>query len=208
MRKYLATGAVFLMTSTASAQVAPLPASEWTPQTQLWLARAMVAEAGWNAKLDYIAIAYVLARRWRTMTERWPALRYVDVIRRYCAGLGDYRRQPSARQRWVRALSWDDAPPSHWPKNASWKQSLPLWRAALTISEKWGKGELKHPCRGRAWHWGGLIDTPRGRMVPVDCGQTRNTFYGISLKEEASVSKEPPVSPSEENRVETVGYNE
>jgi hypothetical protein len=208
MRKYLATGAVVLMASTASAQVAPLPASEWTPQTQLWLARAMVAEAGWNAKLDYIAIAYVLARRWRTMTEQWPSLRYVDVIKRYCAGLGDFRRQHSARQRWVRALSWDDAQPSQWPKDASWAQSLPLWRTALAISEKWGKGELKDPCRGRAWHWGGLIDSPRGRMVPVDCGQTRNTFYGISWKAEASADKEQPAAPDEAGRGENAEYNE
>lgn len=179
MRKFLVTGAVVLMTSTVSAQVAPLPATEWTPQAQIWLARAMVAEAGWNAKLDYVAIAYVLARRWRQMIERWPALRFIDVVKSYCLGLGDYRRQPTERQRWIRSLSWDASVPESWPNKISWTKHIPFWRVALLITDKWVKGELRDPCRGRAWHWGGTIDNPHGRMVAVDCGETRNTFYGL-----------------------------
>jgi hypothetical protein len=170
------------MTSTVSAQTAPLPATEWTPQAQLWLARAILAEAGWNAKADYVAISYVLARRWRQMLERWPSMRFIDVIKSYCLGLGDYRRQPTERQRWIRSLSWDGSTPENWPHKISWDKHLPFWRKALAVTEKWVKGELSDPCRGRAWHWGGTIDNPHGRMVTVDCGAKRNTFYGLRPK--------------------------
>lgn len=192
MRKCLATGAVFLVASTAGAQASPLPASEWTPQVQLWLARAMVSEAGWDAELDYVAIAYVLLRRWHQMNQRWPALRFVDVVRGYCSGLGDYPRRLTARQRWIRGLSSDGEKPLHWPRNASWKLTYPFWKTALDVSEKWGRGELRDPCRGRAWHWGGTIDTPRGRMIAVNCGPTRNTFYGISSREKLLSVKDKP----------------
>ncbi len=182
MQKYIATGAVLLATSAATAQSPPIPEAQWTPQTQLWLARAMVAEAGWNAETDHVAIAYVLARRWRRLSERWPAFRFVDLIRSYCAGLGDYRRELTPRQRWLRALSWDSEKPSGWPRKSSWRIHLPLWRAALKRSGDWSQGRFRDPCRGRAWHWGGVIDTPHGRMAAVSCGTTRNTFYRLVPK--------------------------
>lgn len=182
IKKYITTGAVFLIASTVSAQKAPIPKAQWTPQTQIWLARAMVAEAGWQSERDHIAIAYVLARRWRRLIERWPALRFMDIIRNYCAGLGGYRREPTQRQRWLRELNWNDLKPVNWPKKVSWVHHLSKWRSILGLSDKWSKGEIADPCRGRAWHWGGIIDTPRGRMVPINCGETHNTFYTISKK--------------------------
>jgi hypothetical protein len=179
IRTYIATGVLLLATSTASAQDRPIPESQWTRDTHIWLARAMVAEAGWKAERDHIAIAYVLARRWRRLAENWPALRFIDVIRNYCAGLGNYTRSLTSRQRWLRGLSWNDDKPEGWPRAASWKRHLPLWREALARSARWSQGELADPCRGRAWHWGGTIDTPQGRMVAVNCGETRNTYYRV-----------------------------
>jgi hypothetical protein len=179
IRTYIATGVMLLATSTASAQNRPIPESQWTRDTHIWLARAMVAEAGWLAERDHIAIAYVLARRWRRLIENWPALRFIDVIRNYCAGLGDYTRELTPRQRWLRGLSWNDDKPDGWPRAASWPRHLPLWRNALARSARWSRGGLTDPCRGRAWHWGGVIDTPQGRMVAVNCGKTRNTYYRV-----------------------------
>jgi hypothetical protein len=179
IRTYIATGVMLLATSTAGAQSRPIPESQWTRDTHIWLARAMVAEAGWKAERDHIAIAYVLARRWRRLTENWPSLRFIDVIRNYCAGLGDYTREFTARQRWLRGLSWTDDKPEGWPRAASWPRHLPLWRNALELSARWSEGGLRDPCRGRAWHWGGTIDTPQGRMVALNCGKTRNTYYRV-----------------------------
>jgi hypothetical protein len=185
MKNRILSGALLLWSSSAQAR-APLPDSQWNSQTHVWLARAMVAEAGWLAERDHVAIAYVLARRWRNMSERWPTTRFIDVVRRYCAGLGDYHSSFTRRQLWIRALSPDIAEPEGWPAQVSWRRHSMLWRDALVRSAEWAGGILRDPCRGRAEHWGGTIDSPRGRMVPVDCGETENTFY--RLKADLSVS--------------------
>jgi hypothetical protein len=197
IRTYIATGVLLLATSTASAQSRPIPESQWTRDTHIWLARAMVAEAGWKAERDHIAIAYVLARRWRRLTENWPALRFIDVIRNYCAGLGNYTRELTARQRWLRGLSWNDDEPDGWPRAASWRRHLPLWRKTLERSARWSQGGVVDPCRGRAWHWGGTIDTPQGRMVAVSCGETRNTYYRVlNAKKSSSRANSAPSEPT------------
>ncbi|MDD9945041.1 MAG: hypothetical protein OXU20_28620 [Myxococcales bacterium] len=179
MRKIIIVGGFLLCTSASQARP-PVPTSQWTPDTHLWLSRAMVAEAGWQAETDHVAIAHVLARRWRRAVERWPTLRFIDVIRNYCAGLGDYRRTLTRRQRWLRSLDFQLSEPSGWPRAISWDHHVPLWQSALRRSHLWVQGLLRDPCGGRAWHWGGVIDSPHGRMEAVDCGETLNTFYGIT----------------------------
>lgn len=181
MKKILIVGGLLFCGSVADAQP-PVPAGQWTPDTHIWLARAMVAEAGWHSNRDHVAIAHVLARRWHRARDRWPTLRFLDVIRNYCAGLGDYRRSLTPRQKWLRALDFEVARPSGWPRRVSWKKHSRYWRGALKRSQRWAAGAIKDPCRGKAWHWGGTIDSPYGRMVAVDCGETRNTFYGMSPK--------------------------
>jgi len=178
MKKYILCGALLLTSAVAHARP-PLPEGQWNPQTRLWLARAMVAEAGWRAARDHVAIAYVLARRYRRALARWPELRFVDVVRNYCAGLGGHNRSLTPRQMWLRSLRPDETRPEGWPGRISWSQHVPLWRAVFVRSERWSRGELRDPCGGHAWHWGGTIDSPRGRMVPIDCGQTENTFYTL-----------------------------
>lgn len=168
-----------LICTPANAARVPLPASQWTADAHLWLSRAMVAEAGWRSDRDHVAIAYVLARRWHRAKLRFATLRFVDIVRNYCAGLGDYRRSLTPRQQWLRGLGFLPARPEAWPRKVSWERHEPLWRAALLRSQRWSLGKLKDPCRGRALHWGGTIDSPHGRMTPVDCGETRNTFYGL-----------------------------
>ena len=157
----------------------PLPETQWTRAAHLWLARAMIAEAGWEAERDHVAIAYVLARRWRRIRQRFDAMRFVDVVRNYCAGLGDYKRSLTPRQRWVRTLGFMAIRPSGWPEGSSWQHHQRFWRAALSRSDAWFRGMIEDPCRGRALHWGGTIDSPHGRMTRVECGPTRNTFYGL-----------------------------
>lgn len=181
MTKYIVTAALLLVTSTATARE-PLPKEQWTPGAQLWLARAMVAEAGWTAELDHAAIAHVLARRWKRLAERWPTMRFLDVVRKYCSGLGGFHRDLTLRQRWVRELQPIGEEPEGWPRHASWSRHRPLWRAALARSASFAEGELRDPCRGKAVHWGGTIDSPRGRMVAIDCGETQNTFYALRPK--------------------------
>ncbi|MDD9934309.1 MAG: hypothetical protein OXT09_11940 [Myxococcales bacterium] len=186
MKKFLVLVLSFLVIATAvQPQVAmasrrpPVPAEQWDPQVQLWLARAMVAEAGWLHERDHVAIAYVLARRWKRVTERYPTMRFLDVIRNYCAGLGGFRRSLTPRQTWLRSLWPDASQPEGWPRKVSWRRHAPLWRATFERAGDFARGELRDPCRGRAWHWGGTIDSPRGRMAAIDCGETANTFYRL-----------------------------
>lgn len=146
----------------------------------------MVAEAGWYAKRDHIGIAYVLARRWRQVVRRLPHLRFVDIIRLYCTALRPRRRQPSARQRWLLALHGPERP-AGWPSHkADWDVYRPRWRATYERAGDFLEGRLRDPCKGKAMHWGGDMDlelADKKGLVPVDCGDTRNTFLGLPKKE-------------------------
>lgn len=130
----------------------PIPAEQWTPRARLWLSRAQVAEAGWIATTDHDVMAWVLARRWRALQSKFPAIGFTDAVRSYCAGLGN--RTPSRRQLWVRALTTDGSPPSGWPSHVSWSAHLPRWRAVVERTDEWAAGRVKDPSRGRADHWG------------------------------------------------------
>lgn len=169
-----------LVASVAFARNRPLPEEQWNDVTHVWLARAMVAEAGWTAERDHVAIAYVLARRWRQLHRRFPSTTLVHVIRGYCAGLEPGRAELTPRQRWLRALSFDMREPDGWPRRyASWARHRALWRSVLDRAHDWAQGRLRDPCRGTSWHWGGDMDTPGVELYEVDCGATANTFYGI-----------------------------
>ena len=60
-------------------------------ETKVWLARAMVSECGWEVNDCQAAVAHTLARRARVQK-----LSLVEMVRSYCAGLGD--KPPNKRQ--------------------------------------------------------------------------------------------------------------
>ena len=171
---------IILVLSLPVSAKAPLPEEQLQKSDYVWLARSMVAEAGWESERDHIAIAYVLARQWRMQQKRWPKLRFRDLMFRYVKGLGGHRREYTIRQRWIRSLSPAMTEPDHWPKRASWERHRPLWAATLVRVEQWAQGRLPDPCQGDAWHWGGTMDFPKQRMIKIDCGETKNTFYTLS----------------------------
>lgn len=173
---------------------------QWTRSAHLWLARAMVAEAGWpvqqehcDPRRDHAAIAWTLARRWRNATRLLVGWTFERQVRAYCAGLGPTVRR--ARQRWVQALPGPkqdmSQPPDGWPRGTSWRAHVPLWRATLRFAAAWGKGEVPDPTRGRAWHFGsgaaGLADPERsaravrqGRWVRLRGIGTCNEFFALA----------------------------
>lgn len=163
----------------ALARAPVLPDEQWRPTTRVWLARAMVGEAGWKSERDHVAIAYVFKRRWRSMSRRWPGLRFEAVVLRYAKALGGGRREFTPRQRWVRGLIPEAVEPDGWPGRASWRRHRPLWLAALRRADRWRQGRLPDPCGGRADHFGGTIDTPWEGLEEVDCKGTANTFYRL-----------------------------
>jgi hypothetical protein len=142
----------------------------------------MVSEAGWLAKRDHAGIAHTLARRWRVRRERWPGVTFEQVIRHYCAGFYLKEASLDPRQLWVRQLNPMGVKPAAWPQNVRWDKHLVWWRQVMQRVDQFAAGRLSDPCRGQSWHWGGPMDYPEGRMVKVDCGETRNTFYTLVPK--------------------------
>lgn len=178
----------------AKAREALLPADQWNPVTRLWTARAGVAEVGWHrgAKMpeakrqakraEQLAVWWVLRARWVRMQERYPTMRFQDVLRAYCAGLGS-RREPTPRQRWIRALTLDGTEPLGWPRHASWSRHRELWRETLERAERWANNRTgSNPCPG-AVHFGGLRagDKPRGRMVRHRCSDRFERYRGSTF---------------------------
>ena len=171
---------------------APVPQDQLTPQTKLWLARAMVSEAGWLANLDHAGIAHILARRWHARRVRWPGVTFEQIIRYYCAGFYLKESSLTPRQLWVRQLIPADVEPPAWPRNkANWPRHYKWWKGVLQRVELFSQGRLRDPCRGQGWHWGGWMDEPEGRMEEMDCGETKNTFYTlVPKKQEEYASRE------------------
>lgn len=181
-----------LLTSSVQAQP-PLPADQWDDEAKLWLARAVVAEAGWNETgtyLDHKAIPWVLARRWGSVQRKFPGMRFVDMVRTYCSALGE-NDTFTRRQQWVRNLPavGDDTQPEAWPRMYSWNRHLKYWRNVQQTVLSWGAGQVRDPSGGRAWHWGSpspeLPDLYRAqgaindrRWVLLNIGSTQNSFYG------------------------------
>lgn len=173
---------LFRCSSPVQARDALVPPEQLTDSTKIWLARAMVSEAGWLAKRDHAAIAHTLARRWRVRRERWPGVTFEQVIRNYCAGFYLKEEALDPRQQWVRQLNSDGLQPESWPQNVRWDKHLVYWRQVLDSVDRFAEGQLPDPCRGQSWHWGGPMDDPEGRMVKMDCGETKNTFYTLVPK--------------------------
>lgn len=183
MRAAAAVVTASLATTGAFASWSPIRSDDWSSETHVWLARAMVAEAGWKSTRDHVAIAYVLARRLKAKRKRFPNVRFVHIIRGYCAGLEAGRSEWTPRQRWLHGLNLRSVKPDGWPERyPPWKQYRKRWRQVLKRVDDWRRGRLGDPCRGQAWHWGCELDVPGERMFPVDCGDTRNTFYGLTRR--------------------------
>jgi hypothetical protein len=171
MKKWFSVCAVLLLTSVAQADI--LPEDQWNEEVAVWLARAMVSEAGWKSQNDHAAIAWVLKRRWETRVDRDPEWTFLDQIKHYCTGM---KGKASRRDRWVRDLSPDGSKPQGWPRNVSWETYLPAWNNAWDLANAWVEGEVKDPCPA-ADHWSAPRIRPSGNLRRVKCGGTQNVFY-------------------------------
>jgi hypothetical protein len=169
---------------------------EWRKSAKLWIARAMVSEAGWDETRDHIAIAYVLYRRWQQVKKRYPAFPMTNVISRYCAGFG--KTVYSKRQAWVKNLEADGTRPRGWPPDIRWNDYRDRWLSVLETAEEWRSGLHPDPCRGLSRYWGGPMDRPSKRMIRMDCGETKNYFYTVKpLLIESASSEAASVQPAD-----------
>jgi hypothetical protein len=167
-------------TNTAEPNFHLISDRQWNEKTKVWIARALVSEAGWDETTDHVAIAYVLYRRWQIAKRSNPKLSFISVIKMYCAGFG--RTAPSPRQRWVINLVADGSRPKGWPNDIRWRDYRDRWLKVVDTVESWRTGRFQDPCNGLSRYWGGPMDRPSRRMVRMDCGPTKNWFYTVKKR--------------------------
>jgi hypothetical protein len=158
---------VMIVPAHALGQAPPLPDAQWTDEAKIELARAFVGEAGWKARHDHAAIAWVLLKRWQAIQKRFAHISFLDVVRRYCSPL----KVDSERARWVQALPWGTL-------DGRLARFSRFWADTRKLAYDWGEGWVPDPCPA-ATYWGGTMDSPSARMRPVNCGRTRNVFYSL-----------------------------
>jgi len=151
-----------------------------TPDDKLHLAQVLVGEADWR-KADHIAIAWVLAKRWKvyqrnakydpaTQDFSWFIMTYSTTMK-----IG------KTRAKRIRQLPWGDPLQPH-SDNVSLEKYTKNWAKVRETVTQWYNGKHPDPCP-KALHWGGTMDDPnkirRPGVVwePVSCGDTRNIFY-------------------------------
>jgi hypothetical protein len=161
MPRIIAVLTILLLAAPAFAYRPPLPNTEWDDESRLTLARAMVGEADWHEP-DHVAIAFVLARRWRIHQQNREPISFARYIELYSKSLSS----ESERSSWIRSLPWGPMPG---PYEQRWNRVQKLVRA-------FAEGMVKDPCP-LAMHWGGTMDRPAMSWHPVSCGLTRNIFY-------------------------------
>lgn len=131
----------------------PIPASEWTPAARLALAHAIQVEGGSDA--DAIAIAHVLAYRWRVQRQGWS---FRTQVIRYSRPLHAGPRTPRQRAIIWGQKVWADVP-----------------RRVRDLIERWYAGRERTPCRGAVHFAGAGFPTP---LRPVVCvRRVWNRFY-------------------------------
>lgn len=162
-----------LLSATAQAQD-----TDWTVDTKLALAQCLVAEAGWDAPVEWSVIAHVLVSRHKSVG--WSLL---DMTRQYCAM--HRAGSPSARQRYIRSLPWGEL--THAPPGASRARLAGLWKSVIGFVERFSTTGVPNPLPG-AQHWGSREDhgrltsavlMPRHVVVGGKTVGLRNYFYRV-----------------------------
>lgn len=171
----LSVAALSAIAGAAHAQELPVPREQLTPEAKLWLARALVAEAGWDGETDHAALAWVLARRWEAIRKTHAKISFAAVVRRYCTALRPGTVVLKWRQRWLRSLP--DGPLTGWLSHYSEQ-----WQSIREFVEEWSEGAIPDPCGGLAHHFGGPMDKTPRHWRQLECGPTRNQYYATAVQ--------------------------
>lgn len=147
--------------------------------TQLVLARAAVAECGWQLPDCHAAVWHSFDNRIRRLRRRGnlaPEYGIRELARNYCTALKSDPR--TERQIWIQSLPTPSpsAPePAGWPEDSRWDKHLPLWKGIYDRAGAFLSGSLADPCEAPAFHFGGDMDAvgPKKQgWEKVDCGVT------------------------------------
>ena len=196
----LLSGASIVNTATAHAPSFrgwAIPEEQWTPETQLWLTKAVTAEVGWNRRWKHtseqVLLAFILRTRYYLRKVNNPDETFIQTIRAYCRGLRTKRKFLSARMFWINDLR---RPISHLGEDnkevidypierpegfygASWEKHQKYYGRAWVAMGRWAHGGYGHPCP-KATHWGGrgIDPVPTGHKELKCSKRFRNAIYG------------------------------
>lgn len=152
----------------------------------LVLARVCAHEAGWDALDDCAAIYDVL---------RGGAERHGMTLRAYAYAYSGRALRGQTSRPWMGALREDGGEPLGWPsmrlvrmpggvsrveRHPSWSGYRAQWLALLDYARALVSGAVVSRCEEPPHDWGGSMDHERAErigLIPVVCGETRNTFY-------------------------------
>ncbi len=112
----------------------PVSKSDWNTATKIWVARSCVGEAGFAARNECTAIAWVYRARSKT-----TGLPFLKTVRKYSAAI---KRHSLHHRPWILELNEHSQKPKHWPTNLLWKNYENLWKELLVELDKWSLGEV------------------------------------------------------------------
>ena len=137
--------------ATGGAEIAasPVPAKQCTPAVRVLLARSCVGEAGFHAVNECIAIAWVYAKRAKTLG--WPISK---VIRKYSAAVKPHGKH---ERPWLFGLNAVGDRPASWPRHLSWRRHRGMWLDLLSEIDRWYAGDVPDPVPD-ADHYGSRQD--------------------------------------------------
>lgn len=139
------------------------------------LVQGALFEGTWN-RIDYAA-------QWHTHRRRAAAagVPIVDMIRSYDSG---FNVELSPQSRWKMNVTQECEEPVGWPikLEGQWSSYVRRCRRLYADAEAFLQGKLPDPTRGRAWHFGGAMDSPKPGMVLLHVPGAANRFYGRTLE--------------------------
>lgn len=150
----------------------------------LALARVCAGEAGWQVDSgDCAAIVHVLSRR--------AAARGLTLERMAQLYSGRHVGIEASPRPWVAHLTLDGAEPDEWPASASWPRHRDAWLEIVEHVRAVLRGDVNDPCGGRSAHWGAPYGADLRRAIDAgwvreDCGRTRNAFWSLPGRGNAS----------------------
>lgn len=157
----------------------PLPQDQVSEDTLVWVSRALVSEAGFQAKRDYATILWVLLKKWKRHLVKDNTTSFKDFVFSYCTGLHPERIN-NRSQRWVQFLPEDgETVPKGWSPELDWNKHKVLWAKIRTFVRSWADGYVQDPCP-KATDWAApYVAIDPNVFVLVSCGETKNSYYSL-----------------------------
>lgn len=131
------------------------------------LARAVIAEEGWNDPQGHAAVAWVYARKWARRSR--PTTTLESIITRHCSALRPGRSS-------TRAALMSGLPGTV----DAWPGKREAWQRTLLELDAWYAGRVPDPCSpAKPTDFGAANDRPPVGARRVECRGADSVFYEV-----------------------------